>query len=51
MITRDKWDILGIEPTTDTRQIKKAYAKKLKECPPEEDPDNSRSCGKSMKLS
>ncbi len=30
------WEILGIEPTTDKRQIKKAYAARSKEIHPEE---------------
>ena len=31
------WVILGIEPTKDLAEIKRAYAKKVKECRPEED--------------
>lgn len=33
------FDILGIEPTSDRRVIKKAYAQKVKECHPEENPE------------
>ncbi|MDQ0233152.1 J domain-containing protein [Metabacillus malikii] len=33
------WGILDIEPTDDTSQIKKAYAKKLKQHHPEDDPE------------
>ncbi|GJM72744.1 hypothetical protein HMSSN036_49600 [Paenibacillus macerans] len=32
------WSILGIEPTQDKQQIKKAYAKKLRTAHPEDDP-------------
>jgi len=32
------WKTLGIEPTDDLRQIKKAYATKLKLCKPDESP-------------
>ena len=32
------WNILGIERTTDTRLIKKAYASKVKECHREDNP-------------
>lgn len=38
MTTKSEWELLGIEPTTDIRQIKKAYAKNLKLCSPEDDP-------------
>ncbi|MBQ9909344.1 MAG: J domain-containing protein [Treponema sp.] len=31
------WEILGIEPTDDKKQIKIAFAKKLKENPPDKD--------------
>ncbi|CAM3478738.1 MULTISPECIES: J domain-containing protein [Saccharibacillus] len=33
------WATLGIEPTTEIKRIKRAYARKLKECHPEENPD------------
>lgn len=33
------WEILGIEPTTDSKEIKRAYAKKLKKYHPEDDPE------------
>ena len=33
------WNILDIEPTKDLVEIKRAYAKKLKKCRPEEDLD------------
>jgi|GEM_PF-7008972 len=33
------WDFLGIEPTSDERQIKRAYSRKLKEHHPEDDPE------------
>jgi len=33
------WNILDIEPTKDLAEIKRAYAKKLKKCRPEEDLD------------
>ncbi|OWA37823.1 hypothetical protein B9G55_07235 [Saccharibacillus sp. O16] len=34
------WAMLGIEPTSEVKTIKRAYARKLKECHPEEDPEN-----------
>lgn len=33
------WSILGIEPTKDVREIKKQYARKLKTCHPEDNPE------------
>lgn len=38
MIAKSDWKLLNIEPTTEIRQIKKAYAKKLKLCSPEDNP-------------
>lgn len=35
----DIWDMLGIEPTTDRRTIKRAYAEAVKSCHPEEHPE------------
>ncbi|PIE00885.1 MAG: hypothetical protein CSA79_01945 [Thiothrix nivea] len=34
----DYWDVLGIAPTSDKKAIKLAYAKRLKQCRPEDDP-------------
>ncbi|MFR7590414.1 MAG: DnaJ domain-containing protein [Longibaculum sp.] len=36
---KDIWNILGIEPTSDKKAIKKAYAFKGKDCHPEEHPE------------
>ena len=33
------WEILGIEPTKDKKEIKKAYARLLKQYHPEENPE------------
>lgn len=33
------WEILGIEPTSDKKTIKRAYAKLLKQYHPEENPE------------
>ena len=33
------WEILGIEPTTDIREIKRAYARLAKQYNPEEHPE------------
>ena len=33
------WDVLGIEPTSDKKEIKKAYARLLKQYHPEENPE------------
>lgn len=38
MIVKSDWELLGIEPTTEIRQIKKAYARELKLCSPEDNP-------------
>lgn len=35
----DIWGVLGIEPTTDRRTIKRAYAEAVKSCHPEEHPE------------
>lgn len=35
----DAWEILGIEPTSDKKTIKRAYAKLLKQYHPEENPE------------
>lgn len=33
------WSVLGLEPTRDVSAIKRAYARKARECHPEEDPE------------
>ena len=33
------WEVLGIEPTSDKKEIKKAYARLLKQYHPEENPE------------
>lgn len=38
MIAKSDWKLLGIKPTADIRQIKRAYAKNLKLHSPEDDP-------------
>lgn len=35
----NEWEILGIEPTSDKKEIKKAYARLLKQYHPEENPE------------
>ena len=36
---RDIWEVLGIEKTTNTREIKKAYAGLVKHCHQEDEPE------------
>lgn len=36
---RDIWRVLGIEPTDDTKKIRKAYSDKVRECHQEDDPE------------
>ena len=36
------WSILGIQPTNNLKDIKRAYAKQSKVYHPEDDPENSR---------
>lgn len=38
-MTRSIWTILGVDPTNDEREIRRAYARRLKEVHPEDDPD------------
>ncbi len=33
------WSTLGVEPTNDEREVRRAYARRLKEVHPEDDPD------------
>lgn len=33
------WSVLGIEPTNDEREVRRAYARRLKQVHPEDDPD------------
>lgn len=35
----DHWSVLGLEPTRDVSAIRRAYARKTRECHPEEDPE------------
>jgi len=35
----DLWQILGVEPSHDKRTIRRAYAKRVKQCHPEDDPE------------
>lgn len=34
------WHLLGIDPTRDEGAIQRAYARKLRRCRPDEDPEN-----------
>lgn len=36
----DFWSVLGLEPVQDVSAIKRAYARKARECHPEEDPES-----------
>jgi len=36
---KDIWKMLGIEPTNDTKAVRRAYAAKVRECHPEDDPE------------
>lgn len=38
-MTRSIWITLGLEPTNDEREVRRAYARRLKEVHPEDDPD------------
>lgn len=42
MIYKDPWKILGIEPTRDVKEIKRAYSSLAKKTNPEDDPDGFR---------
>ena len=41
MLNREQeiWEALGITPTTNKREVKKAYAEAVKHCHPEEEPE------------
>ena len=41
----EAFDILGIEITKDKKKIKAAFAKKVRECHPEEDEAGWKNCG------
>ena len=38
-MSQEPWQTLGIEPTADSLDIKRAYAKALKRCRPDDDPE------------
>ena len=38
-MSRSIWTTLGVEPTNDEREVRRAYARRLKEVHPEDDPD------------
>ncbi|MFR3959916.1 MAG: J domain-containing protein [Streptococcus salivarius] len=39
-MTHEFWSILGIQPTNNLKDIKRAYAKQSKVYHPEDDPEN-----------
>ena len=43
------WEVLGIEPDSDKKTIKIAYAKQLKQCRPDEDPEGFQLLHKAYK--
>ncbi|WP_227862305.1 J domain-containing protein [Streptococcus salivarius] len=43
------WSILGIQPTNNLKDIKRAYAKQSKVYHPEDDPKNSNACKRLIK--
>ncbi len=43
------WEVLGIEPYSDKKTIKIAYAKLLKQCRPDEDPEGFQTLHKAYK--
>jgi len=46
----DIWEVLGIEPTTNKREIKKAYAKMLEKYHPEEEPGRFEAINRAYEL-
>ena len=36
------WEILGIQPTGDLREVRRAYAERSRSCHPEDDPEGFR---------